>query len=349
MINVLVVDDSLLIRNILTEILETDPCIKVVGTASNGYEALKKTGELKPDLVTMDIEMPEMDGVEATRRIMEEHPVPVLIITSSEIKRKREVPFYAIKAGAVDIWEKPAVSTKKNYIQSKDQLIREVKIVSSIKVIKRKDGKKGETVRKRADVGRGNQSEKRRKFELIVMGASIGGPGVLLSIFEKLPSYFPVPVLVVQHVRKEFAEGLVRWVSQSTVLRVKTGKDGDTVEAGYVYFAPGGFHMVINSQKEIVLSNSKPVNSCKPSIDVLFTSAAEHYGKKVLGVLLTGMGVDGAAGLLCIKQNGGKTIAQNEASSLVFGMPAKAIEYGAADEIFALEDIISTIKNVGVL
>ena len=342
MIKVLIVDDSLLVRNILTEILESDSKIKVIGTASNGLDAIKKASELKPDIITMDIEMPVMDGIEATQRITDEYSIPILVITDPEIKRKREVPFHAIKAGAIDVLEKPDIATKEKFKKRTSEIIREVKIVSSIKVLKRKKT-------------RGLKSEKtdfvkakHNNTELIVIGSSMGGPKGLLSIFEKLPRNFPIPILVVQHTGKEFVEGLVRWISSLTKLSIVVAKNGDRIKPGSIYFAPGGYHMKISSDGEIIIFDGKPVNSCKPSIDILFMSAAEIFGKRALGVLLTGMGDDGAEGLLNIKKTGGRTIAQDEETSLVFGMPAKAIEFGAVNEVLPLENIITVIRNTGI-
>ncbi|MFC1562544.1 chemotaxis-specific protein-glutamate methyltransferase CheB [candidate division KSB1 bacterium] len=341
MIKVLIVDDSQLVRNVLTEILESDSGIKVIDTASNGLEALNKAAELKPDIITMDIEMPVMDGIEATRRITDEYSIPILVITDPEIKRKREVPFHAIKAGAVNVLEKPAAPTEEKFKKRASQIIREVKIVSSIKVLKRNKAKSGKSKPAKLQLDKSNNTE------VIAIGSSIGGPKGLLAIFEKLPDNFSVPILVVQHIGKDFMEGLARWISLSTRLSVVIAKSGEKIKPGFIYFAPGGYHMRINSGGEISIFNGKPVNSCKPSIDVLFASVAESYNKKALGILLTGMGEDGAKGLLNIKKTGGRTIAQNEETSLVFGMPAKAIECGAVNEVHPLQDIITMIKNTG--
>jgi len=345
MIKVLIVDDSLLVRNILTEILESDPGIKVIGTAADGLEAVNKAAELRPDVITMDIEMPVMDGIEATKRITDECSIPILVITDPEVKRKREVPFYAIKAGAVDVWEKPDVANKAKFKKRAHQIIREVKIVSSIKVLKRKRTKIAKS--KKSDFVK-SQRKKSNNIEIIVIGSSIGGPKGLLTIFEKLPGHFPIPILVVQHIGKDFIEGLVRWISLSTNLNAVVAENAEKIKPGFIYFAPGDYHMKINHGGEINIFNGKPVNSCKPSIDVLFVSAAENFRKRTLGILLTGMGEDGAGGLLSIKKMGGRTIAQNEETSLVFGMPAKAVEYGAADEVLPLEDIITVIRNTDV-
>ena len=345
MIRTLIVDDSLLVRNILTEILESDPEIKVVGTASNGLEAVHKAAELKPDIITIDIEMPVMDGIEATKKITDEYSIPILVITDPEVRKKREVPFYAIKAGAVDVLEKPNVSTKAKFKEISSQIIREVKIVSSIKILKRK---KTKSIRPRKFDFVKSKRRKSDNIEIIVIGSSIGGPKGLLSIFERLPGNYPVPIMVVQHIGKGFIDGLIKWISLSTLLSVVVAKNGEKVKPGCIYFAPGGYHMKINSNGEIIIYNGEPINSCKPSIDALFISAAESYKKRTLGILLTGMGKDGAEGLLSIKNIGGRTIAQNEETSLVFGMPAKAIEYGAANEVLPLEDIIAVVRNTGI-
>ena len=344
MIKVLIVDDSLLIRKILTEILESDREIKVVGTAADGEEAIQKTALLKPDLITMDIEMPVMDGIEATKKIVEKYAIPILVITSPEVKKQRDVPFHAIKAGAIDIWEKPEIGTKKNFIENTSKLIREVKIVSSIRVIKRQRTgiKRDEQPGVLINYNGGKDSD------IIVIGSSTGGPKELFKILSTLPGDFTIPILIVQHIGKEFIEGLVRWLSQSCMLPVKVAGKGDKIIPGEVYFAPGGYHMEVDSQKTIILSTGKPVNSCKPSIDILFKAVARQYGRRALGVLLTGMGVDGALGLLKMKEMGSKTIAQSKESSVVFGMPAKAIEYGAANEILSIEEITLTIQNAGI-
>ena len=336
MIKVLAVDDSLVVRNILVQTLNSDPEIEVIGTASNGQEAIDRTLSLRPDVILMDVDMPRMDGIEATRQIMTKCPTPILIVTSSAIRRARNLPFAAIKYGAVDLCEKP--QNMASYREMGAHLIKQVKVVSKLPVFRL-------AARDARPPSRIPSAPKEPVAKIVAIGASTGGPSALNQIFRRFPEEFPVPVVVVQHIGEPFLPGLVDWLEIESTNPVRIARAREVLYPGTVFFAPPGYQMTVGPMGTVRLSGDPPVNSCRPSIDVLFGSVAQSFGSGAVAALLTGMGEDGAEGMAAIKKAGGHTLAQDQDTSLVFGMPRAAMERGGVDNLVPLELIARKITD----
>ena len=329
MIKVLIVEDSPVIRELLTFILSSDPAIRVIGTVGNGEEAVQAVREKKPDIVTMDIIMPKMDGYEATRIIMETTPTPIVIVSASWNPNEVRKTFRAMEAGALAVIGKPAGL---DHPKSKDlakELIRTVKLMSEVKVVRRIPRKK---YRKAvpAELADGAPAPLATNLKVVAIGASTGGPQAIETILAGLPKDFPAPLLIVQHIAAGFVQGFSDWLANATGLPVKVAYHGEYPLPGHVYVAPENLHMGVDPQGRILLSTNEPENSLRPSVSSLFRSVAEVVGKNAVGVLLTGMGKDGALGLKTMREKGALTIAQDRESSVVFGMPGEAVALDAA-------------------
>jgi two-component system, chemotaxis family, protein-glutamate methylesterase/glutaminase len=329
-IRVLVVDDSLLMQRVLSDLLQSDGQVDVIGTARNGEEALEKIAILHPDVVTMDIEMPKMNGLTAVRRIMETNPVPVVMI-SALTQREAQLTFKALEFGAIDYVPKPSGQISLNMDSVQEELLFKIKTAAT------------------ANVAHMNpslnicSSEHREIGEKIIsIAASTGGPQAITKVLKALPADVP-PILIVQHmpklITKHFAEGL----NEACRFSVKEAQEGDRVQEALALIAPGGFHMAVTKEARIHLTLDPPVNFVRPSADVLMVSAAQAFGAKNVGVVLTGMGSDGANGLRAIKERGGFTIAQDEKTSVVFGMPKVAAQTGCVDAVAPLDGIPNQI------
>ncbi len=327
-LKVLVVDDSLLMQRVIADILESDPQMSVVGTARNGEEALAKIPALHPDVITLDVEMPIMNGLTAVRKIMEINPVPVVMI-SALTQKEAQLTLKALEFGAVDYIPKPAGQISLNMGSMKEEIILKVKTAASANVRQARrftveDGESAEPVRINEKV--------------IAIAASTGGPQAITHVLTHLPSNIP-PILIVQHmpkgVTKLFAEGL----SHTCKFKVKEAEEGDYVQHGLALIAPGGYHMVVTETGRIRLNQDPPVNYVRPAADVMMNSVADVYGDGSVGVVLTGMGSDGAKGIKSIKEKGGTTIAQDEKTSVIFGMPHVAIQTGCVDVVAPLEQV----------
>jgi two-component system chemotaxis response regulator CheB len=345
MIEVLVVEDSPVAREFLLYILDSDPEIKVVGTATNGKQALEALKDVKPDVITMDIQMPEMDGFEATRRIMETSPTPIVIVTANENPREVRTSFRAIEAGALAVVPRPRGLGHPEFESNASELIQTVKLMSEVKVVKR--WKRVRTAPS-APLGReiGLHTDE-REVQVVAMGASTGGPVVLQSILAGLSRDFPVPVLIVQHMAAGFTQGFVGWLNQTSSLPVHLPADGEAMLSGHAYVAPDGFQMASSMKGRIALSSdAAPEYGLRPSVSFLFRSLAEVYGQKAVGVLLTGMGKDGAAELQLMKGRGAITFAQDGESSVVHGMPGEAIKLGAASYVLPPEKIAAALQSL---
>lgn len=330
-ITALIVDDSAVAREFLTHILESDPGIKVAGTAGNGKEAIAWLARQKPDVVLMDIHMPVMNGLEATRHIMSTVPVPVIIVSSSWHRDDVEMTFHAMASGAVAVMEKPAGLKSPATPALVTDLVRTVKLMAGMPLVRRWASSAAPAAPSfPATVSPAPAGAGKRDVRLVVIGASTGGPPVLQAILEALTPRFPVPVVIVQHIAPGFLGGMADWLEKTTKFPVGIPRTGELMLPGRAYLAPDGFQMGVRREGTIVLSDAPQENSLKPSVSFLFRSAAREFGPQAVGVLLTGMGRDGADELLAIRKAGGLTFAQDKESSVVHGMPGEAIALGAA-------------------
>ena len=330
----LIVDDSILMRNIEKEVFRGS-AIRVVGEGSDGRQALALNRELRPDLIVMDINMPIMDGLAATTAIMADRPTAIIIF-SNEVAATNS--FRAIQAGAVDVLPKPDIDefNDRAYVE---RFI--ASLLSAATAFRDNRDRRGRTNSREVLPNSGAGFARpagRRSVEVVVIGASTGGPPAVRDILHALPADFPAGIAIVQHIEERFDKGYAAWLQGECALTVRLAKQGDVLAPGLVLVAPGGRHLVF-SQRILVLADDPPVANQKPSVDRLFESAAASLGEGLAAVLLTGMGSDGAEGLGKVREAGGLTIAQDEASSLIFGMPKAAIERGAALRVLGLSDI----------
>jgi two-component system chemotaxis response regulator CheB len=336
-IKVLVVEDSPVVRDLLSYILSSDPGIQVIGAAATGEEAIRAAARLRPDLITMDVNMPGINGFDATRRIMETCPSPIIIVSASYDPKNLAKTFQAVEAGALTFLPPPLGIGHPEFRGRADELIRTVKLMSEIKVVRRWPKSPAKPA-PRIEVKR------TKKIEVLALGASTGGPLVLKKILEGLGAGFPVPVLMVQHMSPGFVTGLAEWLQQSACFPVRVAQHGEQIRPGQAYLAPDGLHMGVDRFGRIDLSNQAPVNGMRPAISSLFRSVTEFYGPSAVGILLTGMGADGAAEMAVMKAQGAITIAQDKESSVVHGMPGAAIQLGAATYILAPEKIAELLN-----
>ena len=328
MIKVLIVDDSASMRMFLEHILNAGPGLTVIGTAGNGEEAITQAERLAPDVITMDIDMPLMNGLDATRRIMETRPVPIVILSGVLDRDEVITSFRALEAGAVAALQKPQGEGHPDHAWEVEALIQTVKLMSEIKLVRRwPQAKKGETVSPLPETAGIRPSQ---TPQVVAIGASTGGPVVIKEILSLLEKRFTLPVLIVQHMSPGFIRGFAEWLALSAGLPVHVASDGVKLLPGNVYVAPDGCHMLVDRNKGIRLSDAPPENGLRPAVSALFRSVTKIYGGRAVGVLLTGMGRDGADELLIMKKMGAVTIIQDQASSVIYGMPGEAAKLDAA-------------------
>jgi two-component system chemotaxis response regulator CheB len=340
MIRVLVAEDSMVTREYLVHLLSQDPALLVVGTVQNGLEAVEQAEQLRPDVILMDVHMPVMNGYEATRQIMERVPTPIVMVSSSMSRDEVAVSFEALKAGALTVLDKPGGVGHPDSAKTASQLREAVRLMAGVKVIRRWQR------RARSAAPPTLPARVNSNVQLIALGASTGGPTVIAEILGGLPGNLSVPILAVQHIAPGFAAGLAEWVGRGTALRVKLAESGETAQPGTVYLAPHGSQMGITKGKRIHLTDGPAENSFCPSVSHLFQSVAESFGQSAVGILLTGMGQDGAAGLLTLKQAGGMTIVQDEETSVIFGMPGEAVRLGAAQFVLSPRQISGLLRGL---
>ena len=333
MIRVLVVEDSSTARALLVGILGSDPQLTVIGEARNGLEGVELTRRLRPDVVTMDIRMPLLDGLQATRQIMAEVPTPVVVISGSDVLEV-ETSMEALRAGALAVIEKPAGLAIPGFEERCKALLETVKLMAGVKVVRRFGAPSRPAAAAPAPRIAASPASRVRA---VAIAASTGGPAALLTIFSQLPRNFPVPLLVVQHISLGFVGGLASWLSGEAKIRVKVAEHDELVAPGIAYLGPDRLQLGLTSHGRIALTPEPPVGGFRPSGSFLFHSAARALGGGTLAVILTGMGRDGVEGLRRVRAMGGRILAQDQASSVVFGMPGAAIEAGLADEVVGLD------------
>lgn len=354
-IKVLVVDDSAMIRKLVTDILESDEGFKVVGTAPNPNIAREKIKQLNPDVLTLDVEMPEMDGITFLRNLMRLRPMPVVML-STLTSKGAESTLEALNLGAVDFVCKPQMGVARSLDECAEELIAKVRIAASAKV-KKAYSNNGSTHAKLNAIPkkpqfvqpRSKQSYQIEKKCLIALGASTGGTEAIRQVLERLPENTPA-IVIAQHIPKEFSKSFAERMDQVSPMIVHEAEDGQVIETGHVYIAPGSHHLEVRSHSSggyyCCLTLDPPVNRHRPSVDVLFDSVIRKVKIKTIGVLLTGMGKDGAQGLLRLKQAKAVTIAQDELTSVIWGMPGEAVKLGGADYVVPLLDVADKITSL---
>jgi two-component system chemotaxis response regulator CheB len=360
-IKVMVVDDSSFIRAALTKIINSGRAMEVIGTASNGREALERIPLLKPDVITLDVEMPEMDGITALAEIMRKHPIPV-IMCSSLTKRQADISLKCLDLGAVDLIAKPDEVGDESLNQIKYQIYQKIRAADGAHVSARKPGVETITnsisnvvnpiIDKVASIIP-NQSPRRSGTvnRVVAIGTSTGGPRALLEVLQLLPANLDAAVVVVQHMPAQFTAAMAQRFDNICPIAVKEAAEGDCLENGLVLVAPGGYHMHVNKEKKIYLTNDPPILGVRPAVDPMFEDVAEIFGRNCLGVVLTGMGRDGTYGSSMIKELNGTVYVQDEASCVVYGMPRSVLEAKMSDKTVILtemaEAIIEWVKNMG--
>jgi two-component system chemotaxis response regulator CheB len=344
MIRCLIVDDSRTFRTILRDILSKAPGVQVVGEAIDGEEALARAIELRPDVITMDVRMPRVNGLEAIREIMYQMPTPIVVVSA----QAEGVSFHALQLGAIDVVAKPRNDHPGQYEREAEVIRTAVRAVCGLKLVGRRRPSPDEAFRSRRFViGEPAQESAppsaapraiglglHRRPLVIGIAASTGGPQALCRILTSLPDDFSVPILAVQHIADGFETGLVQWLAAETRIKVKLAEDGEALLPGTAYFGSNGRHLTV-SKGRICLNDQPPVRGFRPSGNVLFSSLADEFRTRAAGVILSGMGEDGALGLLRLRERGGFTVSQGPSSSVVYGMPRAAYEMGAA--LFSLE------------
>jgi len=345
-IKVLIVEDSLVNQKLLSSMISHDIRFELVGIANNGLQAIEYVKKFRPDVVSMDIQMPLMDGVKATTHLMKENPLPIVIVSSYYTSSDVEIAMKVLEAGAVTILPKPFGLGHPKYAQTARQYLNMLYAMSEIKVVRRKSNI---TAHQLPSI---NQFEKPEckpgtcEVKIVVIGASAGGPEGLRVILSGLPSNFPIPILIVQHIDSNFAGGFCDWLNTFSQLPVHIAKEEENMKPGHVYLPPGNRHLIVKSKGIMGITNELPVKGLRPSVSYLFHSVAQIYRENTLAILLSGMGKDGAIELKMLRDLGAYTMVQSEQSCLVFGMPGEAVKLGAANAILSPIEMIKVINEL---
>jgi len=362
MIKVLLVEDSPIAKTLLSRLIDSTNDLRVVGTASTGVEGLELIPKLKPDVICTDLHMPTMDGLQFTSEVMINYPTPILVISASVQEEDTRNVFLLLQAGAVDIFPKPRAGLIQEYESIKQELINKIRILSGVKVFKR--SKSAQTNLLKTEVKENKQlitsiiktqppeliaPINRSGVKILTIGSSTGGPQALLELFSKLPPHFPIPIVCVQHISEGFLQGLLDWLSYNSDLKFRIAQHSEIPQPGIVYFPPEKHHLELDRQGRFLPSTAPPVGGHRPSVTVTFQAIAKFYRNRAIGILLTGMGRDGAEGLLELYKAGSLTIAQDENTSVVFGMPKEAISLGAAQKILPIQEIVPLLlQKLGI-
>ncbi|MCE5204414.1 MAG: chemotaxis response regulator protein-glutamate methylesterase [Coriobacteriales bacterium] len=348
-IKVLVVDDSALVRQMLTRALGVDPRIEIVGSAKNGIEAIERATETQPDVITLDIEMPELNGIEALPHLLKVTPARVVILSSID---DPDTTYQALSLGAVDFIPKPREGFASSLAELSDLLIKKIKIAYRVSPAHRQTIAQAGTLAPPKKISKAEEPSSGATppsgpFRAVAFAASTGGPPALEAVFSGLSASLPAAYLVVQHLPAGFTASLARRLGKVTDIRMAEATEGMPVERGVAYIAPHGSHMMVEGDRtpRIRLEQSPAIHGVRPAADPLLESVARRFGSHAVGVVLTGMGVDGAHGLKLIQQRGGSTIVQDENTSVVWGMPKAAVKIGAVDRIVPLQRISTEVRR----
>jgi two-component system, chemotaxis family, protein-glutamate methylesterase/glutaminase len=338
MIRVLIAEDSITCRDLLIALCESDADLEVVGTASNGQQAIDMVKQLHPDVVIMDIHMPVLDGFEATRRIMVERPTPIVIVSATVDVQQATVSLHALRMGALSVLTKPALEPGADFVEVAQQFTATVRAMAGVRVVRRWSD--------RPAYLKDAQPARVPPVAMVAIATSTGGPAALYRVLSELPKDFPVPIAIVQHIARGFVPALADWLASASPLTIKVAEHGEALLPGTVYFAPDDHHLLLADRSSVEVSARPAVGGFRPSGTVLFESLAQVYGAGGIGVILTGMGEDGLAGLRALRAVGGQILAQDEASSVVFGMPGAAVAAGIADAIVPLHMVAGQLRRM---
>ncbi|NQV02485.1 MAG: chemotaxis-specific protein-glutamate methyltransferase CheB [Bacteroidia bacterium] len=347
---ILIVDDSTTVRNLLKMLLSEDSQFEIAGIVSDGTEAVDFVKREKPDVISMDIHMPGMNGFEATRQIMSAYPVPIVIVSSAYHPGETQLSFKALEAGALAILPRPSGPGHPDFLKNGKSYRSTLKSLSEVRVVRRNRGevKSSATAHHQEATGQSSKDYNQQETgtdNMIAIGASAGGPSPILTILKMTPKDIPSPILIVQHIDKGFAEGFAQWLGQGSAIPVIIPKDGDRLVPGHAYLAAGDHHLGIKRKGVVEISNASPEDNLRPAVSFLFRTVGRSYGKNAVALILSGMGYDGAKELKTLKEMGAYTLVQDEESALVYGMPGEAIRLHAACRVLPPERMTQAIIN----
>jgi len=342
---VLIVDDSAFARLMISKHLSEDPGVEIAGTARDGFDAIEKIKTLKPDVVTLDVEMPKMDGITALEKIMSDYPTPVVML-SALTSEGADVTIKSLEIGAVDFFLKQSIINPTGDEETNNELINKVKQAAKVDVT-------GVTTRLKNIVATLQRSSQKkiainaakttRVNKVLIIGSSTGGPRALYELVPNLPADLPAAILMVQHMPPKFTKSIAERLNELSQINVKEAEPGDMVSLGQALIAPGGYHMAVHMNGQIALNQDKPRCGLRPAVDVTMESAVKVYGSRCIGVILTGMGNDGTQGCAMIKAGGGRVLAEHESTCVVYGMPRSVVEAGLADRVVPIQQMVSEI------
>jgi len=343
MIRILITEDSEVVATILQAIFDAEPDFMVIGRACNGHEAVRMANELKPDLITMDIRMPVMDGFEATRMIMSTNPTPIVVISSSVDNEELRITFHALEEGALAVIEKPRGLQHPDFEKVREELVQTIRAMAEVKLVRRTRPKASK------EIFQAHLSKRNISHKVVALVSSTGGPQALAEIIGSLPFSYPLPILIVQHISPGFINGLVSWLRGHTLLEIKLAEHNQPIKPGTIYLAPDDFHLKvnhINGKLVTELDKSPPIQRFRPAGTALLESLSEHCGDSTIAGILTGMGSDGAVGLQKLHQHGSQTFVQDKESCIVYGMPAAAVALECVDQVLPLAEIANHLNQL---
>lgn len=341
-VRVLLVDDSPTYRALLAGLVDSDPRLRIVGVVDDGEQAVEAAQRILPDVIVMDIHLPVVNGFAATRRIMETCPTRIVMVTATSIPHEVAASFEALESGALTVLGKPPGPGHENFDAARRELLNTLALMAEVPVVRRWPPKAARF----APAVPAPAVPHAAGISLVAVGASTGGPLALQAFLSALQPGFTAPIVIVQHISLGFADGLVQWLSRVSGYSIRLAKHGDCLEPGMAYIAPDGLHMQVRGEGSIVLADGVPVNGFRPAVATLFASAAKEYGHRAAGLLMTGMGHDGAKELATMRRAGALTMVQDRASSVIYGMPGEAVRLGAAMHILAPHDMAVALNRL---